>query len=260
MNIAKQISVAAAITGLFATSASAGFAYLQDFNGLGTTSSSITGSGATGAQGTIPGLTGWQGGRIAGSGTTTMSLIIDNNGTSTSGGISSVGTSSTATDRSLGGLASGAASPAFGVVLTNTEAYALNSITITYTGEQWRAANGSGAVANTLAFAFGFGGGSTSSTNFLTSAGMTADSRGNVVSGVATSTPYNVYASSSISFTITGINWASGQELYLRWQIAKMTGSGATLAIDDLSVTAVPAPGAVALVGMAGLLTSRRRK
>ena len=241
--------------------AEAALVYTQDFNSLGITNGQAsTGTGAVGSQGAIPNLSGGQAARVAGSSSATMNLLIDNGGTSNTGGVYSAGSTNTAVDRSLGALASSGITPAFGLVLVNTEAHAQDSITITFTGEQWRLANGTGAVANTLTFAYGFGGGSVTSSNFLSNAGMTADSRGNVVSGVATAAPFNVYAATSISFTITGVVWNPGQELFIRWQLPKVAGSGANLAIDDLTINAVPAPGAMALLGVAGLLGARRRR
>jgi MYXO-CTERM domain-containing protein len=256
----KNNTIILALPFVLAASASAAIVYSTNFNDLGVTAGqSITGTGAVGNQGAIPNLAGWQAARVAGSGSTAMNLLIDNNGSGNTGGVYSDGVSASAADRSLGALASNALTPAFGLVLVNTEAHSQDSITITFTGEQWRLAN-NGAVANTLTFAYGFGGGSITSSNFLSSAGMTSDARGNVVSGVATASPFNVYSSTSISFTISGVNWTPGQELYIRWQLPKMSGSGANLAIDDFSLTAVPAPGAMALLGVAGLLGARRRR
>ena len=57
-----------------------------------------------------------------------------------------------------------------------------------------------------------------------------------------------------------GVVWNPGQELFIRWQLPKAAGSGANLAIDDLTINAVPAPGAMALLGVAGLLGTRRRR
>jgi MYXO-CTERM domain-containing protein len=256
----KNNTIILALPFVLAASASAAIVYSTNFNDLGVTAGqSITGTGAVGNQGAIPNLAGWQAARVAGTASTAMNLLIDNNGSGNTGGVYSDGVSASAADRSLGALASNALTPAFGLVLVNTEAHSQDSITITFTGEQWRLAN-NGAVANTLTFAYGFGGGSITSSNFLSSAGMTSDARGNVVSGVATASPFNVYSSTSISFTISGVNWTPGQELYIRWQLPKMSGAGANLAIDDFSLTAVPAPGAMALLGVAGLLGSRRRR
>ena len=256
----KNNTIILALPFVLAASASAAIVYSTNFNDLGVTAGqSITGTGAVGNQGAIPNLAGWQAARVAGTSSTAMNLLIDNNGLGNTGGVYSDGVSASAADRSLGALAANATTPAFGLVLVNTEAHSQDSITITFTGEQWRLAN-NGAVANTLTFAYGFGGGSITSSNFLSSAGMTSDARGNVVSGVATASPFNVYSSTSISFTISGVNWTPGQELYIRWQLPKRSGSGANLAIDDFSLTAVPAPGAMALLGVAGLLGARRRR
>jgi hypothetical protein len=257
----KNNTIILALPFVLAASASAAIVYSTNFNDLGVTAGqSITGTGAVGNQGAIPNLAGWQAARVAGTSSTAMNLLIDNNGSGNTGGVYSDGVSASAADRSLGALAANATTPAFGLVLVNTEAHSQDSITITFTGEQWRLANGTGAVANTLTFAYGFGGGSITSSNFLSSAGMTSDARGNVVSGVATASPFNVYSSTSISFTISSVNWTPGQELYIRWQLPKMSGSGANLAIDDFSLTAIPAPGALALLGAAGLVGGSRRR
>jgi len=57
------------------------------------------------------------------------------------------------TDRALGSLASvSSGTIAYGICITNTNPYAtIHSLTVTYTGEQWRAANSS---AQTLASSY----------------------------------------------------------------------------------------------------------
>jgi len=62
-----------------------------------------------------------------------------------------------------------------------------------------------------------------------------------------------------VTLTLSNVNWQVGQELFIRWQDLNDVGYGATLAIDNFTLTAVPAPGAAALLGAAGLLGRRRR-
>src|SRR5690349_17219168 len=57
------------------------------------------------------------------------------------------------TDRALGLLGSGTPkATAFGVRFTNDTANALSNFTVSFAGEQWRSANGTGSVTNILSF------------------------------------------------------------------------------------------------------------
>jgi MYXO-CTERM domain-containing protein len=60
---------------------------------------------------------------------------------------------------------------------------------------------------------------------------------------------------------ITGLNWAPGQSHVLRWVNTDMSGQDNGLAVDNLAITGVvPAPGALALLGLAGLTATRRHR
>ena len=59
----------------------------------------------------------------------------------------------------------------------------------------------------------------------------------------------------AVSGTVTGLSWAPGQDLVLRWNSNELSGSDNGLAIDNLSFSAVPEPSSVALaaIGLGGL-------
>lgn len=242
-----------------------GGVYAENFDGQGSASVATPFSNTTGVQVGVPGVSGWEATRWAGSSSSAMPYNTSA-GTNNGGGIHNVGLAQDA-DRALGGLASGTQQPAFGVAITNDGTDAIDSFTVTLDQEEWRRANGSTAVVNTTSFAWGL---STTAgldaTNFLTSALMTADAQGDLVSQapVATSGDANLNTplATVISFTISGIDLPVGQTLFLRWQDPDNFGSDSTLAVDNFQfrATFVPTPGAAALLGLGGLLVARRRR
>ena len=96
--------------------------YTQQFNSLKTSKTSST----------LP--AGW---RIAESGSSANTTYAADMGASTTGNTYSYG-SGTQTDRALGMLRSASLIPSVGVQFINATGQVLTSITITYTGEQWR--------------------------------------------------------------------------------------------------------------------------
>lgn len=65
--------------------------------------------------------------------------------------------------------------------------------------------------------------------------------------------------SSSLSFNLAS-DWTSGSTMYLRWvdDNAQQTSPDQIIGLDNVSI--VPAPGALALVGLAGFVGFRRRR
>lgn len=233
-------------------------AYAQDFDSLGTGNRSIPGTGAIGAQGIIAGLDGkWVATRIDGTGTSPLSAFASD-GTASSGGIVNYGASG-GTDRSLGSVASGTTVTGFGLLLVNSSGFRATSISIAFDARQFRSST---LTRNVLAFAYGFGGGGIATGDFLSSAQMTALAAGDVVgaqpagSGAAVIPPLTT----PVSFTIGNIAWESGQTLFLRWQDSNEPGNDGGLAVDNFVLSAVPAPGAVSLLGLAAAVASRRRR
>ena len=113
-------------------------AYSQDFNGLAA-------SGTGNAWSDDDTLAGWYSSR---------STYNAGTGSSTTGALYSFG-SSGSSERSLGSLASGATSIHYGVRFVNDQAVTVGSITVSYSGEQWR--NSGNATQHQLAFSYQVG-------------------------------------------------------------------------------------------------------
>lgn len=228
----------------------------EDFDGLLNAASPFDAAGTVGVQSNVPGVA-WVGTKIAGTGATAMPYVSDN-GTSNSGGIRNHATTGNQIDRALGSLASGSNTPAFGVAITNNSGAPITEFTIRFNSEQYRSSTSN---QNFLTFAWGTSASATDS-DFLTSAGMTANVLGDVI-GDNPVTANGVIDPPSVRnylVNITGLNVAPGARIYLRWSDFNDVGNDAALAIDDFSFAAVPTPGATALLGLAGLAGLRRRR
>ncbi|MCE9619582.1 MAG: hypothetical protein K8R92_06710 [Planctomycetes bacterium] len=227
------------------------YTYGQSFDALPSSGAAadITGTATPplGSQGALAAISAvdcsWQAARILGTGTAAMKLTVDT-GAANTGTVYSYGNTA-ASNRSLGSIASGTTVPAFGVALTNHSGFTLTTATITFKSQQWRSPSDSSlsnhGVVNTLKFAYGFTPAGMTNANFLSSALMTDEATGNVVSG-----PNSGSQTASVGLvdlgtntvTLTGITWNTGDVLYLRWQDANDAANDAGLAIDDFLVTA----------------------
>ncbi|MBX3409399.1 MAG: hypothetical protein KF859_05885 [Phycisphaeraceae bacterium] len=190
-----------------------------------------------------------------------------NNGVSTTGSFYSYG-STDSTDRALGGLGSGGTyfgSPAAGTVagwiamsVVNNTGGMLTEFTISFNGEQWR--NGGNTTAQPMVLEYGFG------ATFGAVASWTAPGGTfNWTSPVATSSNAAVDGNvagrvNGVGGTISDLSWNHGGMLWVRWVELNDAGNDHGLAIDDVSFSAIPTPGAIALLGMGGLMISRRRR
>src|SRR5690242_14592175 len=73
-------------------------------------------------------ITGWYSNRT---------VYIGDNGASTTGALYSYGTTAT-TERALGALSSGSATPSYAIRLLNNSGSTLSGLTLSFRGEQWR--------------------------------------------------------------------------------------------------------------------------
>jgi hypothetical protein len=206
--------------------------------------------GATGYGGTA--MDGWYFGRDAGSNADALFRV--GPGTATGGATYSFGTDGQS-DRALGTMASGAQTPYFGMLMRNDTGGVLNTIDISFTGEQWRRGNG---AANALRFRYADGATSvtdavTEDENFIFISPIT--------SGTSLALDGNLAANQVlISGTLLNLDWQPGELLAIRWTDFDNSGFDDALAIDNLTV--VPEPGTAGLVAAAliGAALMRRRR
>ena len=187
--------------------------------------------------------------------------------------ILSLGATEATTDRSMGMRAQGFDTApdgaAFGLRLSNSTGAAISSLDVEFTAEQWFEE----ASAGSLDFYYLTTNGTT---NYTSLRGEGTDplgitTNGTQVSQLSYTAPQTSVTdaiidgtqaanSSNLSHTITGLNWANGDDLWLVWN--KETDTSA-LAIDDLTVTVIPEPSSLALLAGAlglGLVMLRRRR
>ena len=196
----------------------------------------------------LTGLTGWQSSNLGTSATTEFRSQNGSLAGSSGRGVISFGTNGS-TERALGALPTSNQINPFGLVLVNNSQDTYQKISVSFVGEQWR--RGEPGVNNIMTFAYGeaanIAGGLTavpalSFSNPNTQAAPTEVALdGNL--------PANQVA---ISGTITGLNWAPGETLVLRWTISEGSGQDNGMGIDNFELTAqVPEPSTLALACVA---------
>jgi hypothetical protein len=152
-----------------------------------------------------------------------------------------------AADKSLGLVIGSTGQAYFGVQLRNTSGTTLTSLTLSYYEEQWA----KGAVTandQVIPFQYSLGASSLTSGSYASFAALDMHSiiDGN---GVFGSLDGNAAVNRQlISGTISGLSWAPNQNLWLRWAgVSHPLDGSHAMAVDDLSFSAVPEPGAGSL-------------
>ena len=159
-------------------------------------------------------------------------------GSSTTGSLYSFG-SGGSTERALGSLASSTTGDfAYGIRFVNDTGFNRTNILISFTGEQWRAAN---VATQTLTFSYQVG-------DSLTDADARDTQKWTPFPAldfhsVNTNTPQALNGNAATNRTVftnivlTGLAVPAGQELFLRWFDADDAGFDDGLALDDLRVS-----------------------
>ncbi len=202
--------------------------YTQDFNGLPSTGTTTPWADNV----TIP---GW----VASNGTAAVTTLSVGDGTGTTGAIWDYGFAgiNPVTDRTLGILSSSTFSGYVGLRLKNNDAtQKIQSITVTYTGEQFRR----NTTAGTLQFGYrvgavGLNTGVYTLNSIYTFIPNTLDfpaAQTGAVLALDGNDPLN-RATKTATITVT-VN--PGEEIWLRWQKTGSNSSG--LGLDDISITA----------------------
>lgn len=178
-------------------------------------------------------LSGWQFMQSAGSGANSIFLV--GTGSSTSQGTYSVGSSNT-TDRALGTLASSAGINSIGIVLTNSTGILLNTITVSFTAEQWR--KGGSGNKNTWLCKYKTGSANELTANELNLLPSLNFSSLQTSTGSATLNGNNAANQVVISQTLSINDWKPGEQLLLKWEDTDEVGSDDLMAIDQFHFSA----------------------
>jgi uncharacterized protein len=190
--------------------------YLQDFV-------SLTNSGSSSS---LP--TGWL---LNETGTGANLTYTAGTGSSNAGDTYSFG-SAASTERAFGGLQSGSLVPVIGAGFTNNSGSAITSLTITYTGEQWRL----GATGRQDRIDFQY---STNASSLIT--GTWTDENALDFSSPFTATVGALDGNASpnrttnITSTIT-VNIPAGSTFYIRWTDFNASGADDGLSVDDFQL------------------------
>ncbi|MES2851117.1 MAG: choice-of-anchor D domain-containing protein [Bacteroidota bacterium] len=153
-------------------------------------------------------------------------------------------------ERALGSVGSGGAywtAPASGAVagymalaFTNSSGGTINTVSLTFDGEQWR--NGGNATAQTMGVQYGFGASFTAVTTW-TGAGTAFNFTSPVATATAAAVNGNVAGKvTGLGGSLTSLGWADGTTLWFRWVETNDAGNDHGLAIDDVSFTATIPP------------------
>ncbi len=191
--------------------------YTQNFNTLKATSGTST---------SLP--AGW---KLLETGSGANTSYASNAGATSTGNTYSYGTG-TNTERAFGALRSGSLVPVLGVQIRNSTGSTITSITVSYTGEQWRC----GATGRTDRLDFQY---SLNATSLST--GTWTDNNTLDFSSLSTTSvgakDGNATANRAVkTATITGLSIANNGLFWLRWNDLDATGADDGLSIDDFSI------------------------
>ena len=165
-----------------------------------------------------------------------------------------------------------------GLRLTNTTGTTLTDFTMTFDGEQWRDGGRTGAT-ETMTFQYQVGATAVQdAAGWITPAGTPSTqatpnpvggSNGSWVSPVQNNSTTAAAVDGNttglvdnITVTVSGLNWAPGTDLWLRWFDEQVSGNDHGMSIDNVQFVAVPEPATIGLLAMGavGLLGRRRSR
>lgn len=192
--------------------------YSEDFSGMGATETAF--------------LPGWTAINVNDGATLTMAVT---NGAASSGNVYNTGASGSE-ERAFGTIADATTIPALGAVFTNNTGSTVSKISIQTRMEQWRE-SGNASVNETVAFSYSFDATSLNTGTWtvlstldlkekLTSVNSNLAVNGNLAANY-----------SLLSNIITGLNWANGTNLWIKWVDVNDAGNNGLYAIDNFIIS-----------------------
>ncbi|MBK7882607.1 MAG: hypothetical protein IPJ81_01275 [Chitinophagaceae bacterium] len=173
--------------------------------------------------------TGWA---LLETGANANDTYLADNGMANSGNTYSYGVANNA-ERAFGTLLSGSLTPTVGVQFTNNSGATITSITVTYTGEQWRL--GTAGREDRLDFQY-----STNANALNNGVYIDVNQLDFIAPVVVGPGPLDGNANANkkvIAFEIAGLNITAGTNFWFRWTDFNASGADDGLGIDDFSVT-----------------------
>jgi hypothetical protein len=154
-----------------------------------------------------------------------------------------------------------------GVAIQNDTGGAIDNITVSYTGEQWRDGGDPAPHSQTMFFNYavnptGITDSAAFAPNAVSALDFTSPTFANTGGGGALDGNNLLNRTAKGPTLLTGLTLQSGETLWLRWFDPNNIGNDHGLAIDDFSFTAqeaIPEPASLAMLGLLGLALSRRR-
>lgn len=212
------------------TITTAGTAVVENFDTLA----------STGTSSVLP--NGWA---ISETGTASNTLYSAGTGSSTSGDTYSFGAAGS-TERALGSVQSGSLIPVFGANYINGTGGAITSLSIAYTGEEWRL--GTATRADRLDFQY-----SLDATSLTTGAWTDVDALDFSTPDMATigAKDGNLAAErTNLASVVTGLNIGAGAGFWIRFSDVNASGADDGLAVDNFSITASGSGGSTTTVSI----------
>ena len=177
------------------------------------------------------------------------------NGSSGSGDTYFVGATSS-NERALGSFASGSLTSQYGAVFTNTTGSTLTQFTLTYTGEQWKDGGSAAAILNKLTFSYAVNPTSLTVGTYVNVPNLDFTALINNTTSDAATNGNAANRRTTVTFTVEGLSWATGETLYIKWTDINDLGNDDNLAIDDLTFSALASTPAIVTTGTLAAITT----
>lgn len=192
----------------------------ENFDGMGSTETAF-----------IP---GWTAIRTAGSGTIGATLTMSaSNGTT--GNVYNVGLVDSE-DRAFGTLADATTVPALGAVFQNNTGSLVSKISIQTRMEQWRE-SGNAGINESVAFYYSLDATSLSTGTWTPVTALNLNEKLTAATNSAAVNGNLAVNYTLLSNIITGLNWANGANLWIKWVDTNDSGTNGMYAIDNFIIT-----------------------